>query len=539
MAPNGSPRKLLGWKEISTYIGKSEDTCRRYAKQRGLPVHRIPGGGVLAVDQELDQWLVSRAAYPNSTAVTAEEPAGAGGEDGSPSTVGQDDDAPREAEAPAGSATDGENGVGPGGHPTPTVEGASPASRWLDRATAGRAPGPAGVLLAIVVAGAFSATAWGMLRFLRNPDRITRIEFVNRELRAFGEDGSLAWRKHFPRALLASTSIPPSERQFVGDIAGDGSQRILFSAPFAEEPSVAARPDGGHDELFCLTANGRELWGTRFGDTLYFNGPPGASRRSIGPPWLSGRIAVYRSRGHGRIAWVQRHTSSFPSLVVALDASGRRTGLFVNSGSIFSIDSFVTPEGPRVVIGGINNARHAAMIALLDGHRLDGSSPEEAGSPYECRSCPAGRPLAYVVVQASELTDVVLRRPLYGYHSTTRYNRVDHTVWQSGRIAATTAEADETGLHAHLELSPTLEVLSASYGAGYWALHRRLELDGFLTHSADACPAAVPRVRRWTAATGWLDAMPAPPASSARVRPSQAGTGDDASRRPWLLRTGR
>lgn len=52
--------RIDSWKDISAYLGRDVSTVIRWEKERGLPVHRIPGGqrqGVFAYRQELDKWL--------------------------------------------------------------------------------------------------------------------------------------------------------------------------------------------------------------------------------------------------------------------------------------------------------------------------------------------------------------------------------------------------------------------------------------------------------------------------------------------------
>lgn len=48
---------LTGWKQISAYTGKCIDTCRKWSKKYGMPVHRDPGGGPVAFPEQLDVWL--------------------------------------------------------------------------------------------------------------------------------------------------------------------------------------------------------------------------------------------------------------------------------------------------------------------------------------------------------------------------------------------------------------------------------------------------------------------------------------------------
>jgi hypothetical protein len=55
-----SNRRLDTWKEIGAFFGRDERTVKRWETTRGLPVHRVPGGGranVYANTDELVEWL--------------------------------------------------------------------------------------------------------------------------------------------------------------------------------------------------------------------------------------------------------------------------------------------------------------------------------------------------------------------------------------------------------------------------------------------------------------------------------------------------
>ena len=57
--PENRPSRLDSWKEIAEFLGRDVRTAIRWEKERGLPVHRIPGGkrpGVYAVVDELAAW---------------------------------------------------------------------------------------------------------------------------------------------------------------------------------------------------------------------------------------------------------------------------------------------------------------------------------------------------------------------------------------------------------------------------------------------------------------------------------------------------
>ena len=54
--------RLVGWKDIAAYLGKTDRTVKRWGRDRGLPVHRVPGTAktsVYAYAKEVDRWLES------------------------------------------------------------------------------------------------------------------------------------------------------------------------------------------------------------------------------------------------------------------------------------------------------------------------------------------------------------------------------------------------------------------------------------------------------------------------------------------------
>lgn len=58
--PQAANRRLGSWKEIALFFASDERTVRRWEKERGLPIHRVPGGSgtkVFAYTTELGQWL--------------------------------------------------------------------------------------------------------------------------------------------------------------------------------------------------------------------------------------------------------------------------------------------------------------------------------------------------------------------------------------------------------------------------------------------------------------------------------------------------
>jgi excisionase family DNA binding protein len=66
--------RLGSWKEIAAYLERDVRTVQRWARDRRLPVHRLPGGQrprVSSLRTELDAWLRGGPSRPGPTDVTA------------------------------------------------------------------------------------------------------------------------------------------------------------------------------------------------------------------------------------------------------------------------------------------------------------------------------------------------------------------------------------------------------------------------------------------------------------------------------------
>ncbi len=69
-------RRLDSWKSIAQYLDRDIRSVQRWERDRGLPIHRLPGqkgGAVFAYEHELDEWLRSGrlGADPNGVAFDA------------------------------------------------------------------------------------------------------------------------------------------------------------------------------------------------------------------------------------------------------------------------------------------------------------------------------------------------------------------------------------------------------------------------------------------------------------------------------------
>src|SRR5688572_23729413 len=72
-APQNGTERLDSWKAIAAYLNRDERTVRRWGRDLGLPVRRVPGGrgtSVFAYAAEIDAWL-NAASPPEPPAAAA------------------------------------------------------------------------------------------------------------------------------------------------------------------------------------------------------------------------------------------------------------------------------------------------------------------------------------------------------------------------------------------------------------------------------------------------------------------------------------
>ncbi|HEY3637177.1 MAG TPA: tetratricopeptide repeat protein [Rhizomicrobium sp.] len=80
--PPSQNRRLGSWKEVAAFFESDESTVRRWERERGLPIHRVPGGRgakIFAYTEELQEWLAGRTGEiaPAASPVAPSTPADA------------------------------------------------------------------------------------------------------------------------------------------------------------------------------------------------------------------------------------------------------------------------------------------------------------------------------------------------------------------------------------------------------------------------------------------------------------------------------
>jgi hypothetical protein len=338
----GGPDRLDSWKAIATYLKRDERTVRRWEREQGLPVRRVPGGrgtSVFAYVSEIEAWLTANA--PGNG--TASEPA--------------------QAE--------------PDRLPDLLV---LPPHRW-------GVTGYAAAAFAIAIA----AIVGGRALYLASTEAELTATLTAEAIIGRDAGGRERWRYTFTGARVEA----PQERQRhpVETMAGEGP---AFLAATGLQVSVA-RETVSSGQLVSLSRRGVPERTFSFDDRLTF----GAD--TYDGPWGITDFRVVPASGPRRIAVAAHHFQWSPSMITVLDAQWRRLGTFVNAGWLERIH-WLSPD--ILLAGGFFEPLDGGAVTLLDANALDGQSPVSTDSRFFCANCGKGRPLRYIVMQRSEVNRV-------------------------------------------------------------------------------------------------------------------------------------
>jgi Tol biopolymer transport system component len=75
--PSPQRKRLDSWKAVAEHLGRNVRTVTRWAEQRNLPIHRVPGGkrhSVFAYSDEIDAWLLSQRSTTTEEPISAPVP---------------------------------------------------------------------------------------------------------------------------------------------------------------------------------------------------------------------------------------------------------------------------------------------------------------------------------------------------------------------------------------------------------------------------------------------------------------------------------
>lgn len=365
MAPAQGSR-LDSWKGIAEYLGRNVRTVTRWADERGLPVHRIPGGTrgrVFAFPDEIDAWLLDQKHAPSSVATAAA--------------------------------------------PSPEVLLSAPTNGSPSRqaATARSSFNPSPYRRMIVIAGCLLAAAIGVSFVFRSGStaaaRIFSIRYEGDTLRATAAGGRTLWTRRYANASFENyfathpNTSPPVR---IADYFHDGNKEAAAVVPLHLGPN---QNQVTHSEVDFFSGEGDLLWRYAPEESFRFG------THELTGPWIFMDLFVSQSStGTSLWATAGQHTWG-NSFVSQIDPrTGHGTVRFVNTGILYCLNELKTSSRRFLLAGGFNNEWDSGSLAIIAENRPFAASPQTPGTRHYCNSCPPGPPDYYFVFPRSEINRI-------------------------------------------------------------------------------------------------------------------------------------
>ena len=344
----------------------------------------------------------------------------------------------------------------------------------------------------VVAVVALLVAAGTVVYFSRLPGDPVRVTLTGRKLQAWDANEHLAWEYEFAEPMEIATMAERESIRFA-DLRGDGHRELL--APLAY-PSDKREVDLPHSALFCFSDRGKLLWSYDPDVKFRFAGEEFAG------PWSLQSLTLVRE-GEKQSVWVAfDHLVWWPSFVARISPDGAAEIRFLNSGRIRFLKEMRTSGGTYLLAAGINNESMEASIAVVAANEGFALSPQGQGRRYYCESCEQHIVPFYLLFSRSEIFQ------LQG----AAFHIIDGLDVTSDGFSATTYEGKDEAirplginLNAFYSISGDLQKFQGTMGDTYWNLHRRLEREGKIHHSVEACPdqKIAGRIRIFTRSTGW------------------------------------
>lgn len=462
-----SSERLDSWKEIATYLGRDLRTVRRWEEDKGLPVHRVPGGErrvVFAYRSEIDAWL--KGSNHNGS-----------GNNGSANNhrEGSTQVPPLPVSQYPGTAVGRD-------HPTDALSRA--LITWLRQNNLWT-----GLLLACVLA----TCVYGLWRRERSGP-VEQMGFNGTMLLAKDARGSILWTYDFGQPLYPSPD-DTQQRISIVDLGPDRQRDVLVEVPFRSRQGGSSS-----DALYCFSARGKFRWRHVFNDEMRFGG------HDYGPPWTvptSPSALMVTTDGDTASIWSAAEEVFWsPSTLIQFDRDGHRLAQFTNWGHITVLKRVHNASGSYILAGGISNQCDCAMLAVLREDHASGSSPAREPA-YACENCPEGMPYRYLLFPRSELTEL----------SGTAYNNLKLIQVDNGYVWVGVSETSSLAVPGadweKYDLSENFVPQSFTVSDHYWTLHRQMEAEGKIHHTIAQCPERrLPKkVSLWSSEHGWQEIL--------------------------------
>jgi hypothetical protein len=315
--------QLSGWGQIALHLGVSIRTAQVYERERGLPVHRMPGpmGRVWALIEELDAWKQG-----TKTEVASNRPAALSSD------------------------------------PTKLAPGSN------RRLFLGMVTTSAAMLTGIV---------YGVARMVHSPEQPANWRVRGNTLAVIDRDGHEVWHYTFPVEMNADRYKDVrgfGNRCVFADLNGAGADTLFAYFPASEQ---IVRP-----ALVCFNPRGQIRW--QFSPD--HNITDLQSRQWTPFYFPNNFVVISAPKAPPRVIVVNNHYWSFPTQVASLDSSGQKVSEFWHRGHLthVAVADLDGDGAPEILLGGVNDAPEfkQATLLIFDCRSISGASSSPTGERY-------------------------------------------------------------------------------------------------------------------------------------------------------------
>lgn len=354
-AEENKGRLFSSWKEIAEYLKCDVRTCRRWELTHGLPIHRLEGSSksrIFAYQEELDNWVKGKngAAERTDEKEQAAEPSPKARVSASPGPI--------------------RRYIYLG---IPLLAAGSLVFLYFFRAWLAPAP-PAG----------FRIDGSELVVLAKNGHELWR---YNTRLENLLDDK--AYHSRFQtKSYKAATDLPWI---MIRDINKDGKPEVLFCTWASDEHR------GG--DLICFNDRGKELWRFRGGREMWCGTRPYSSEYNI-----VGFDTLDIDDGTPEIVVISHQTPNWLAQLAVLDANGRLTGEFWNSGHLsdFTLADLEQDSQKELLVVGLNNEYTKGCLIVFDPRDISGCSPQ-AKAEFTCRGVGPGTEKYYLLFPRTDV----------------------------------------------------------------------------------------------------------------------------------------
>jgi hypothetical protein len=450
--------RLVGWKEVAAFFGRSVRAVQRWERELALPVHRvrtIRRGSVYAYRSELQQWLARADPMRLQDADGGQAPAAA------------------HSDTRAGETVDGR------------AFGVARRSSWFAIAAA---------LVTLVAIGG----AW----FLRAEPAAgaASVRIDGSRLEALATDGTPAWTYDLGFTGVLFADEGRNRPTILTDLDGDGTRDLIVAVRNGD--SVNDIRDS--DRLLCFTEDGTLVWSYAMEEIPYsFDG-----ERFDGPT----RFLSWTADGEGHIWVAVAHHTWWPTVVVRVDAHGAGQVRYVQSGGVYALKAWHAQDRAVIVAGGIVNEYGLASVAVIDAAAEFSVSPQTPGGGFHCDDCPDGAVAAFDLFPRSDVSRASPQNP---------YSIVNGLDATGDAIRVSSLEGESVVLYhvLHRDLSIEIEPFTDPYRQVHRRFERMGRLDHPFDECPDR--AAMSQVAEWRPDSGWISYPPPAASVTAPVRAGQ------------------